>query len=151
MFFGLPTLADHLRGRISPHDMRPEDREIRALEKHGHVELINVYDTDMEPKDPMEFQATVLPSAIPRAQRRGGFSDFKRLFDELSGGLSDCLNQIHGLVFAGGSVTAAICECGHGDCKGFFGILNTLLKEIILGGGREKSAVGPAQETSTSF
>ena len=72
-FFGLPNLVDYFRGMTSPHDMRPEDREIRALERHGEAKLIDVYHADTETRDPLDLQATVLPSSTARAQKAGGF------------------------------------------------------------------------------
>ena len=95
--------------------MRPEDREIRALERHGEAKLIDVYHADTETRDPLDLQATVLPSSIARAQKTGGFVDFKRRFEHFTGGISDRLRDIHGLVFAGGSVAGAICDVGFGD------------------------------------
>ena len=101
--FGLPNLVDYFRGMTSPHDMRPEDREIRALERHGEAKLIDVYQAGAESRDPLDLQATVLPSSTARAQKAGGFGDFKRRFEHFTGSISDILRDIQGPVFAGGA------------------------------------------------
>ena len=88
---------------------------MRALERHGEAELIDVYHADTETRDSLDLQATVLPSSIARAQKTGGFVDFKRRFEHYTCGISDRLRDIHGLVFAGGSVAGAICDVGFGD------------------------------------
>ena len=115
LFFGLPAFADYLRGEISPHDMRPQDREIRALERRGEANVVDVYAEDTAPQDPLDLQVTLLPSSVPRAQMMGDFADFKRRFGEYIGGIADKLRGIDGLVFAGGSVAGAMCGCGFGD------------------------------------
>ena len=104
LFFGLPALADYLRGHISPHDMRPEDREIRALERHA-CGLFDLYQADTcRLRDPIEIAATLLPSTVPRATVKGGLGDFQRRLSEWTDGLSERLRDVDDVVFAGGGL-----------------------------------------------
>ena len=130
LYFIVPGLVDHIQGRISPHDMRPEDREVRALERH-RCKLIDLYACALSPKEPIELQATLLPNSAPRARMKGDFREFKMRFNELTGGLSERLKDVDGLVFAGGSVTGAICDCGHGDVDIFLCCQPEKAREIL--------------------
>ena len=116
----MPTLADYLRGHISSHDMRPEGRELRALERHA-CGLFDLYQADTcRLRDLMELAATLLPSTVPRATVKGGLGDFQRRLSEWTGGLSERLRDVDDVAFAGGACTAAVCDCPHGDVDIFF-------------------------------
>ena len=91
----------------------------RALERRppdvSYKQLVDVYAADTAARDPEMLQATLLPHLVKRAHVQGSFADFKRRFDESTGGLADRLRSVPGVAFAGGSVTAAICDCGFSD------------------------------------
>lgn len=114
LYYGVPGLADYLRGQISPLEMRAEDRKIRLLE--GDQALVDLYSsTHFDLREPQDLQVTVLPCSAPRARMKGSFEDFQRRMAESTCGLSESLKDIGELVFAGGSVTGAVCGCPIGD------------------------------------
>ena len=115
LFFQLDALTDFLRGEISDHDMRPEDRQLRALELQGVTELIDLYSVDIVERECHDLQATVLPSNIPRCRKQGSFQDFKQRMAGFTRNLCDYVASLDGVVFAGGSVLGAICNCPFGD------------------------------------
>ena len=45
----------------------------------------------------------------------GSYEDFVERFDQLSGGLASEVADVEGVVFAGGSVVAALTDTGFGD------------------------------------
>ena len=68
---------------------------IRALERRppdvSYKQLVDVYAADSAARDPEMLQATLLPHLVKRAQVQGSFADFKRRFDESTGGwLTGC-------------------------------------------------------------
>ena len=71
--------------------------------------LIDVHGTDVAPRDRAELgQPLLLDKGAPRAACDGDFGAFYQRLNEFSGGLADELKGIPGLVFAGGSVIAAL-------------------------------------------
>ena len=112
-----------------------EDRMIRALERRppdvSYKQLVDVYAADSAARDPEMLQATLLPHLVKRAQVQGSFADFKRRFDESTGGLADRLRSVPGVAFAGGSVTAAICDCGYSDVDLFIVSELSRAREIL--------------------
>ena len=115
MFFQLPALADFLRGLISPHDMRPQDRALRDLERQGAIDTIDLYSVEVCERDPQDLEATILPSLAPRCRKQGGFEEFKERFTSYTRNLDERLASLDGVIFAGGSVFGAICDCAFGD------------------------------------
>ena len=56
-----------------------------------------------------------MPTEVKRASVVGTFEDFVRRFDQISGGIARELAELPGLVFAGGSVVAALTDSICGD------------------------------------
>ena len=108
---------------------------IRALERRppdvSYKQLVDVYAADSAARDPEMLQATLLPHLVKRAHVQGSFADFKRRFDESTGGLADRLRSVPGVAFAGGSVTAAICDCGYSDVDIFLVCGLSRAREIL--------------------
>ena len=108
---------------------------IRALERRppdvSYKQLVDVYAADSAARDPEMLQATLLPHLVKRSQLQGSFADFKRRFDESTGGLADRLRSVPGVAFAGGSVTAAICDCGYSDVDIFLVCGLSRAREIL--------------------
>ena len=108
---------------------------IRALERRppdvSYKQLVDVYAADTAARDPEMLQATLLPHLVKRAHVQGSFADFKRRFDESTGGLADRLRSVPGVAFAGGSVTAAICDCGFSDVDLFIVSELSRAREIL--------------------
>ena len=106
--------AQRLHGETSPYDLRPEDRQIK-LEKLAGGSLVNLFETDISALDPDSLQLSLLPTNVKRASVVGSNADFVERFDQMSGGLASEVADVEGLVFAGGSVVAALTDTGFGD------------------------------------
>ena len=108
---------------------------IRALERRppdvSYKQLVDVYAADTAARDPEMLQATLLPHLVKRSQVQGSFADFKRRFDECTGGLADRLRSVPGVAFAGGSVTAGIVDCGYSDIDIFLVCGLSRAREIL--------------------
>ena len=108
---------------------------IRALERRppdvSYKQLVDVYAADSAARDPEMLQATLLPHLVKRSQVQGSFADFKRRFDECTGGLADRLRSVPGVAFAGGSVTAGIVDCGYSDIDIFLVCGLSRAREIL--------------------
>ena len=71
-YFGLEHLAQRLRGETSPHDLRPEDRQIK-LEGLAGGSPVNLFETDISALDPDTLQLPLLPSKAKRATVVGSY------------------------------------------------------------------------------
>ena len=76
---------------------------------------MNLFETDISALDPDMLQLPLLPSKTKRATVVGSYEDFAERFDQMSGGLAREVADVEGLVFAGGSVVAALTDSGFGD------------------------------------
>ena len=94
--------------------MRPEDRNIKLDESAG-CSLVDLFDTDFSALDPDMLQLPLLPTKVKRARVSGSYEDFAQRFDQMSGGLAREVADVEGLIFAGGSVVAALTDSGFGD------------------------------------
>ena len=122
-FFDVPHLSCHLRGETSAHDLRPEDRvlkasEMEAMKNPSSYRLVDVFEAEITPQNPMDLQVTLLPRAsTARPALQGGFEDFERRFESYtSGGFLKLLEPVtNKVVIAGGAVTGALTNTEHGD------------------------------------
>ena len=112
-YFGLDHMAQRLRGETSPYDLRPEDRQIK-LEESAGGSVVNLFETDSSALNTDTLQLPLLPTKVKRASVAGSY-DFAQRFDQMSGGLAREVADVEGLVFAGGSVVAALTDSGFGD------------------------------------
>ena len=113
-YFGLEHMAQTLRGETGPYDLRPEDSQIKLEELAGGC-LLNLFETDISALDPDTLQLPMLPSKTKRATVVGSYEDFAERFEQISGGLAREVADVEGVVFAGGSVVAALTDTGFGD------------------------------------
>jgi hypothetical protein len=121
-YYGLEYMQHRVRGETSPYDLRPQDRTLKEQEAlamqnpSAHADLLlDVFDAGNTALDPGELQLPLLPTQATRASVRGTHAEFLDRLDKLSGGLVRELGETRGLVFAGGSVLAALTDGDLGD------------------------------------
>ena len=116
-FFGMAHMACRVRGELSPYDMRKQDRDLQDEDSGEERKLIHVFNEAVPPKDPMDLQVPLLPKLCEKAapQLVSSYASFRERFDKLTGGLLDYLRGTNGIVFAGGSVLAALTGTTVGD------------------------------------
>ena len=116
-FYGMPHMAHRLKGEISPFDMRALDRNLKEEGGCYSYKLLDVFKTDISPKDPTEFQLPLLPLfGEPQHQTPpASYYEFRQRFDKIAGGLLGELVDTRGIVFAGGAVLGAFLGTPVGD------------------------------------
>ena len=103
-FFQLDSLAYHIRGDISPYDMRPEDRLIQ----HEEARLVEFFKVNHSPLDRGQLQPHMLSSKAPRPVAVASFNEFFDNLNRFSGSLLDELAEIPDIIVAGGSVIGSL-------------------------------------------
>jgi len=122
-FFGIDCLSHHIRGEISPFDLRAEDRALRRREEQARMDpkaferelLLDVHSADMGQRSCYALQLPLLFDGAARPALSGSFSDFYERLNDWSGGLVEDLSNVPSLVFAGGSVLSALVGGMAGD------------------------------------
>ena len=118
-FFGLDWMAAHIRGDISPFDMRLEDRVLQDSELRSKTCILpdtslfflDFFKADHSQIDRAQLQLPLLLDG--RRQRPtpvATFEQFYRALDEFTGFLLDDLSGITDVMVAGGAVTSALIE-----------------------------------------
>ena len=111
-YYHYDQFAQVLRGEISPFDMRPEDRSLRAQEinatenptSHDHELLFNVHSMSIGTRPRGEIGVPLLFDGDDRAFLKDGFEEFYKRLNDWSGSVMDDLAGIPNIVIAGGSV-----------------------------------------------
>ena len=123
-FYGEANLPQIIRGELAPDCyLRASDRTLIQQEQEvlscdvGEKSsmLIDVHGTDVAPRDRAQLGQPLLLDKTPRAACSGDFGAFYKRLNEFSGGLVEELKGVPGLVFAGGSVIAALVGGAAGD------------------------------------
>eukprot|EP00973_Karenia_brevis_P057032 7934019-Karenia_brevis.AAC.1 len=123
-FYGVDWLMQHLRGDISPCDLRPEDREMKRQEEEARTQqgqpqqrfLMDVHSADMRHRPRAELQLPLLfDNEEPNPKLLRDLNQFVTYLNSWSGGLIEDLRAVPGLVYAGGAVLAALVGCAAGD------------------------------------
>ena len=123
-FYGESSLPQVIRGELAPDCyLRASDRALMRAEEEAICNnkarnnmLIDVHSASTEPRERAELgQPLLFLDRAPRPAREGDFHAFYMRLNEFSGGLVEELKGIPNLVFAGGSVTAALVGGRAGD------------------------------------
>ena len=122
-FYGIDWLGHHIRGEISPYDLRAEDRALHRREEQARMDpkaferelLLDVFSADMIHRPRESLQLPLLLNGSVRPVLSGTFSDFHSRLNTFSGGLIKDLCGVRGLVFAGGAVLSALVAGTAGD------------------------------------
>ena len=121
-FFIYDSLAQKICGKISPFDMRYQDRVIRENELMDNTinlcDLFQMSDISSKPRESLELPLLFNDTPQPVAQCT--YLDFCSRLDKFTGGLLEDLNHIPGVVIAGGAVIGALTGTEAGDIDIFF-------------------------------
>jgi len=126
-FFQIDSMAYHLRGDISPYDMRPEDRLIQCDE----AQLLEFFAVDHSPLDRSLLQPHMLRTKAPRPVAVDTFDAF---FDSLNGfsdNLLDELSKVPDIVIAGGAVIGSLVKKARSDLDIFLTCEKAVAKERV--------------------
>jgi len=126
-FFQIDSLAYHLRGDISPYDMRPEDRAIQNEE----ARLVEFFAVDHSPLDRNQLQPHMLRSKAPRPIAVASFDEFFTSLNKFSDNLLEELSEIPDIIIAGGSVIGSLVNKTRSDLDVFLTCEKAVAKERV--------------------
>ena len=126
-FFQIDSLAYHLRGDVSPYDMRPEDRFIQSEE----AQLLEFFAVDHSPLDRNLLQPHMLRAKAPRPVAVDTFDEFFDSLNRFSDNLLDELSKIPDIVIAGGSVIGSLVKTTRSDLDIFLTCEKAVAKERV--------------------
>ena len=129
-FFGLDSLVKNLRGEVSLHDMRWQERALREEEAqlrgdpmiHKQGFLIDLFRADISQKPRHELELPLLLARGEAPTIKDGYAEFRARLDAFSGGLLESLKSIPGIVIAGGAVIGALTDTEKGDLDIFLAL-----------------------------
>ena len=120
-FFGVD--AARIRGHTWTSDLSPQDRRIkkqeyeaRSLPEAQRGFLLDVFAHDASPAEPADLGLHIFRRCGRRpVMRCSDYKDFCARFARITGGLSKEIENVAGIVFAGGSVIGTLTEGQIGD------------------------------------
>ncbi len=94
-FYGIDCLGHHIRGEISPFDLRADDRELLRQEEQARTDpktferelLLDVHIADMAPRSRITLEQPLLFDRAAKPILSGTFADFYERLNTFSGGM----------------------------------------------------------------